>query len=413
MKSSHRFLAWVLFLIIMLVSLSGCSAGVQQEKTLKVGLLGPLTGTFAALGLDMRDGMMLYLEERGNKIGDYKVEVVVEDDTNDPATSLTKARKLVEKDKVDLIVGPISAACGLAVAEYCNNNKVPLLMPVTSAEDLTQRKRSEYVIRTGWTSAQPMHPFGEYAFKELGLRKITAIGHDYAFGHEVIAGFQRTFEEAGGKILKKIWVPSGTPDFGPYLAQVSSDSDAVVACFSGSDAIRFVKQYKEFGLGGKVQLLGVGTLTDEHVLYSMGDEAIGIITALHYSPTLPYPETKKLVDGFSKKTGRIPSYYVDGSYTAMTFLEAGLKAAGSLKDVRAFSKPLQNLVVNSARGPVKLDQYNNPIQNIYIRKVEKVNGKLQNTVIKTYEGVSQFWKYNPEEFLKNPVYSRDYPPLKN
>ncbi|MGB9867095.1 MAG: ABC transporter substrate-binding protein [Bacillota bacterium] len=399
--------------VLSIVATAGCSSGQVKEKTLKIGLLTPLTGNFAANGTDMRDGMLLYLEEKGYKLADYKVEVVVEDTEGNPSTALTKARKLVEKDKVDLLVGPLTAAEGYAVAEYAANNKVPLLVPIVSAEDLTQRKRSEYVIRTGWTSAQPMHPFGEYAYKELGLKKVVGIAYDFAFGHEVIAGFQRTFEEAGGKMVKKIWPPIGAPDYGPYLAQIPADVDAVVACFSGADAIRFVKQYKEFGLGGKIPLLGGGTLTDEHALFSMGDEAVGIMTALHYSPTLSYPETKRLVEQFSKKTGRIPSYYVDGSYTAMAFLEAGLKGAGGLQDMKAFSKALQNVTINSARGPVKLDQYNNPIENIYIRKVEKVNGKLQNTVIKTYENVSQFWKYNPEEFLKNPVYSRDYPPVKN
>ena len=203
-------------------------------------------------------------------------------------------------------------------------------------------------------------------------------------------------------------------DMSPYLSQISKDADAVFAVFSGRLALQFVKQYKEFGLKDKIPLIGGGTLTDEHILPSMGDEAIGVITPLIYSEVLDNPANKKFVKAFRAKAKKAASYYSEGTYSGMRWIVEAIKATNG--DVENRAKMLAALkaveLKDLPRGPMKLDFYGNPIENVYVRKVERVKGELQNTVIHTFLNVSQFWKSKPEDFLKQPVYSREYPPVK-
>ena len=237
---------------------------------------------------------------------------------------------------------------------------------------------------------------------------------DYAFGWETVGGFQHSFEEAGGQIVQKIWTPLNTNDFAPYLAQIRKDADAVFALFLGRLSLQFAKQYAETGLKGRIPLIGGGTFTDEHALPSMGDEALGIITALHYSAAIDTPANKRFFQAFETKTGRSASYYSEATYTGVRWIVEAIKAVkGNVEDREAFLAALKKVdLADVPRGPMIVDKYGNPIQNIYVRKVEKVGGKLQNTVIVTFPAVSQFWKYDPDEYMKAPLYSRDYPPCK-
>jgi branched-chain amino acid transport system substrate-binding protein len=383
-----------------------------QKGPIKIGLLLPETGPLAANGKDMANGFQLFFEEQGWKLAGREVKLITEDDEGKPPTGLAKARSLVESQGVHVVVGPLSAAVGYAVAPYVEGKKVPTIFPIVSAEDITQRKKSPYIVRTGWSSAQPSHPFGKWVYDNLGYKKIAMIGYDFAFGWEVAAGFQRTFEEAGGQVVQKLWPPLNTPDFAPYLAQLRRDVDAVFCVFSGADALRFSKQYAEAGLKGKLPLVGGGTFTDEHVLRTMGDEVLGVVTALHYSAALATPANRKFAQAYEAKFKQIPSYYSEGTYVAGIAMKAALEGIGG--DIESGDKVLSALrrvdLADAPRGPIRFDDYGNPIQNVYVRRVERVNGRLQNTVIHTFPNVSQFWTYKPDEFLKNPVYSRDYPP---
>ena len=320
----------------------------------------------------------------------------------------------MEKDGAHVLIGGLMASTGYALMPYVDAKKIPAIYAIMASDDLTQRVRAKWMVRTGWTSSQPSHPFGDYAYKELGYRKIATIGYDYAFGWEVIGGFQQTFEDAGGKIIQKLWTPVGNLDYGPYLGQINKDADAVFALFFGAGALNFVKQYRQYGLKDKIPLIGGGTTTDEHVLPSMGDEALGVITALHYSEAIDTPVNKKFSAAFRKFAGKAASYYGEGPYTGGKWIIDAIKnIKGNVEDREKFLAALKSLKMTDApRGPIVLDDYGNPIQNIYIRKVERVGGELQNTVIKTYPKVSQFWTYNVADYLKQPLYSRDYPPLK-
>ena len=395
----------------------GVGLGVRGQAAkgpINLGLLVPETGPLAANGKDMVNALQLFLEQQQNKLAGRPVNLIIEDDAGVPATGLTKARSLIDGNRIHVLVGPLSAAVGYAIAPFVTEKKFPTLFPIVSSEDITQRKRSQYIVRTGWTSAQPSHPFGKYAHDTLHYKRIAMIGYDFSFGWEVAAGFQRTFEEAGGQVVQKVWPPLGTSDFAPYLSQLRRDVDAIYAVFSGADALRFGKQFAEAGLKEKLPLIGGGTFTDEHVLRVQGDEVLGVVTALHYSAALATPANKKFVAAYEAKFKQVPSYYSEGTYVAGIALKAALDATGGdIENVEKFLGALRRVDLSDApRGPIKLDDFGNPVQNVYVRRVDKVNGRLQNTVVHTFPNVSQFWTYKPDEFLKAPAYSRDYPPCK-
>jgi branched-chain amino acid transport system substrate-binding protein len=379
-----------------------------SDGPITIGFLAPLSGPYVQNGRDILNGFLLYLEEIGYRAAGRQIQVIVEDDEAIPAVGLTKARKLVERDKVHLMAGALLSSTGYALAPYIDSMRIPMIYPVVSADDLTQRRRSKWIVRTGWSASQPNHAFGEYAYRDLKVRKVATIALDYAFGWESVGGFERTFEAEGGQITQKIWCPVSVHDFAPYLAQISRDVDAVYALVLGRAALQFMRQYQEFGLKGRVLLIGGGTTTDEHVLPFMGDEALGVITALHYSAALDTPSNRKFVAAYRARYKKVPSYYSESMYTgAKWFVAAAEAVGGNVEDPAALIDALRKVnVVDVPRGPVASDEYGNPIENVYIRKVERVNGELQNTVIRTFPNVSQFWKYTPADYLKQPLYSR-------
>src|SRR5437763_10999072 len=272
----------MLMLLAFVTPLLVPGSPVAQGAPIKIGFLAPLTGPFAQIGKDMVNGTELFLDEIKREVAGRKIELTVEDTEGQPATALNKSRKLVEQDKVHLLTGGLLANVGYALQPFIDGAQIPATYPVIAADDITQRKPAKWIVRTGWTTSQPMHPFAEWLIKHTKYRKVTTIGMDYAFGYETVGGFQHVFEEQGGRIVQKIWTPLNTNDFAPFLSQVKRDADAVLALFVGRLALQFMKQYEESGLKAKLPLLGGGTITDETVLPQMGDEAIGAITALHY-----------------------------------------------------------------------------------------------------------------------------------
>jgi branched-chain amino acid transport system substrate-binding protein len=405
----------VVVLVAFVAALAAPVAAPAQSGPIRIGMLAPLTGPFAQIGKDMVNGAELYLDEIGRQVAGRKIDLIIEDDEGNPATALNKSRKLVEQDKVHILTGGLLANVGYALQPYIDGQKIPATYPIIAADDITQRKPAKWVVRTGWTTSQPMHPFADWVLKNTKYRKIVAIGMDYAFGYETIGGFQHTFEEGGGQIIQKIWTPLNTNDFAPFLAQIKREADAVLALMLGRLAVQFMKQYEESGLKSRLPLLGGGTTTDESALPGMGDEAIGTITALHYSQALDTPQNQKFAKAFEARAGKIASYYSEGCYTGVRWIAEAIKAiGGKVEDRDQLLAALRRVSIkDTARGPISVDQWGNPVQNIYVRRVEKVGGRLQNTVIATFPAVSQFWKYNPEEYLKQPLYTRDYPPCKH
>jgi len=384
---------------------------IAQSKPIRIGLLTVKTGPLAQGGIQMEQGVTLFLKDRNNTIAGRKVELMVADSGGNPAGAKTKAQELIERDNVDMIFGPLAAFELLAISDYVAVHKTPILS-LAAAEDMTQRKPNPYLVRTMSTSAQNMQVLGDYAAKDLKYKTAITISEDFAFGYEQMGGFQRVFEDAGGRVVKKLWPPIVTPDYTPYLAQLTGVY-VVVQGFAGSNPLKFMKQYKDAGL--TLPVLGGGTAGDDALLKSFGDEAVGLVTASAYTSDLDTPGNKQFVAGMLRDTGFIPGQYAAGMYVNGLVAEAALKALGGNADDKAALITAMRAVslADSPRGPLHFDHFGNVIGTVYIRRVVKQDGKLAQHTIKTYPNVSQFWTFDEKWFLAQPVYSRDYPPLKS
>ena len=388
---------------------------VAQATPFKLGLLTVKTGPLAQGGIQMEQGVLTWLKEHNNKIAGRDIEFFSADTGGNPAGTKTKVQELVERDKVDTILGPLAAFELLAITDYVAQNKIPLLS-LAAAEDMTQRRPNPYFIRASATSAQAMHPMADYAAKEMKLKNVICVSEDFAFGHEQMGGFQQTFEESGGKILKKIWPPLVTPDYTPYVAQIA-DCDGVCQGFAGSNPLRFMKAYAAAGL--KFPVVTGETGGDDALLKSFGDEALGLTSAIPYTLDLPTDGNQRFVNGMLKNFNTVPGQYAGLLYVNCDVVEAGLKAlSGDSSDKTKLVAAMRSVnLTDTPRGPVKFDHLGNVIGDFYIRKLGKEGAKYGltywNKTVKTYHNVSQFWTYDEKKFLQQPVYSRDFPPVKS
>jgi branched-chain amino acid transport system substrate-binding protein len=390
-------------------SLAGRKA-LAQSGPIRVGFLTVNSGALAAGGRQLEEGIKLFLKERNNTIGGRPVELIIADTAGQPANTRTKAQELIERNNVHVIIGPLAAFEALAINDYIQQVGVPTISDSAAAEDLTQRKLNPWFVRAVGSSGQPAHALADYAAKTLKFKKIAVVSDDFAFGHEITAGFSRVFEENGGKVVQKLWSPLNVADYGSYITQIDRNADAVLANFAGANGLRFIKQYAEYGLAGTLPLMGHMTTIDEGILKNMGPEAMGVISTGWYSAAIDTPTNKTFVAACRAEYKADPGYYTLGAYLSGLFLEEAVKAVkGNVEDKTALMKALRSIdLKDSPAGPIKIDEYGNPTMNIYIRKVEMVDGRMMNKVIHTYPAVSQFWTYDPKAFLESPVYSRDW-----
>jgi branched-chain amino acid transport system substrate-binding protein len=388
-----------------------------QAGPIKIGLLAPLTGVVASGGKEMVEGVQFYLDQVKGEIGGRKVELVIEDDASNPDTALQKARRLVEQGNCHMLIGNLLANTGLAVANYVKGTGTPYFIPIIAADDLTQRQRIKNVIRVaGYSASEFTHPLGDWALKQ-GYKKIATISQDYTFGHEQCGGLAQVFTEGGGEIVQQFWHPLNTADFSPYLGQLADlKIDAIFAMETGADATRFIQQYSSFGLKAKTPLLVAMNGTDQSVIRTLGEECEGIISPAHFAEGSDNPVTQKFAKEYEAKYGKIPSLYGFSMYSGVMWIDAALKKmGGKVEDREAFiDTVLKTELDGSPLGKiVKLDAYGNPIYDVYIRKVAKrADGKFWNVPVTSYPNVSQFWKYDPETYLKQPPYSRTFQGIK-
>jgi branched-chain amino acid transport system substrate-binding protein len=396
---------------IGLASLGASFPVPAQSGTIRLGLMTVKTGPLASGGIDMERALSQFLQERNNTLAGRKIELFVADGGGVPAQTRTKIQELVERDKIHLMIGPLDTASALAADDYIRQAQL-LTLSVAAAEDMTQRKPNPWFTRGTSTSSQSAMPLADYAAKTLGYKRMAVIADDIAYGHEMCAGFMRVFEDSGGKVVQRMFPPLTVPDYGTYLAQLKTNVDGIFLGFAGSNGFRFLRQFNEYGL--KVKPIGGMTALDEAVLRNMGDEALGIVTSCWYSAEIDNPINQKFANAFRSQWKYDPGFYAAATYTEAAVLEATLnQVKGNVEDKPVFMKAVRAIKVDTCRGPVRFDEYGNVVGNVYIRRVARKDGRLVNTVIQTYPNVSQFWTYKPEEFLKNPVYSRDFPPAKN
>ena len=386
-------------------------AFTQGSEPLRIGFLTVKTGPLAAGGKQQEEGAALFLKERSGTIAGRKVELITQDSAGNAALAKTKTQELIERHNVPVIIGPLATNEALAIDGYIRDSKVPLITTTSSATvDLKSHAVNPWVLHAFGTAPQVTYPLGDYAAKTLGFKRMAIVAEDFTYGHEGAGGFHLAFEDAGGRIVQKLWPPLNALEYGSYLAQIKRDVEAVYMGFAGSNPLRFLRQFNEAGL--KMPVLGNTTSTDEGILRMMGDEAVGAYSAGWYAAALDTPDNKKFVAAINAEFGHDPGFYTAGPYTALLMIEEALKtASGRTEDAAGFVKSLHDVRLSHGPiGPVRLDEYGTPILDIHIRRVARVNGKLANTILKTYPQVSQFWTYDPAKFVTQPVFSRDFPP---
>lgn len=381
-----------LFLIILLgFSGIGCSTQTNTDP-IKLGLLVPYTGVFTSNGVDITRGAELYLDEVGWKAGGREIKLFKEDSEMNGQVSLQKARRLVESEKIDILTGVVSSTVAYAIRDYVVGNKLPFIVSNAGARDLTRGDANEYIFRVSFANGQYEYPMAKYVYDKMNIRKVVVMAPDYAAGLEKAEGFMISFKEAGGEVIQEIYPKLGTTDYGPYLAQVQ-DADAVFVHFSAADSIKFVKQYDEYGLKNKLPLLSAGDLVDESSLPGQGDSALGIISALHYSAALTTPENQEFVKNYTAKYGVGPNMFAEEGYVSAQVIVKALEATGgNTLDKAQLLEAIRNVQFDAPRGPFKFDpKTQNVIFNTYIRKTEKIDGKLVNSVIETIPNISDYW----------------------
>ena len=397
---------------LMLPALAG--QAWAQSGPIKIGFMAPLTGVAASTGRELLDGWNMFWQQHGLKIGNRAVEILVEDDGSNPDTSLQKARRLHQQQGVHMLVGNVLANTGLAVAEYAKTAKVPYLMPAVAADELTQRGRIPNVLRTGGFSAsQITRPLADWARKQ-GYKRVVTLGQDYAFGHEQVGGFVQTFTEGGGAVAGQFWHPLNTPDLSSYLGQIRAlNPDVVFSVQTGADSARILQQWSSYGFKGKIPLITSQNVTDQSVIRTLNAaECEGIVSSSHFAEGREAAATKNFVDNYEKAYKKLPGIFAaEGFVGAMWLAHALAKVQGRSEDAAALIDSLTKESVSDTPfgTTVKMDAYGNPIFDVYIRRVAKrADGKLVNTVIGSYPQVSQFWTYDPVEYLKQPPYSRNF-----
>jgi branched-chain amino acid transport system substrate-binding protein len=421
-KRLHCTLTLVSLLSLLSILFAACAPPSSGNTTnasggiINAGLLAPLTGLGAASGQDMVNGWNLWWKLHGNALCNNKthIQTIVQDTASVPDTARNKARFLAEQSDASFIVGPLFANEALAVASYTKTRGIPLFWPVSSNDDFTQRQRSNLVLRiAGWTSSQTTHPFADWIMQHYPTyKKFATLANDYIFGYESIGGFVNVATLRGARIIKQVWNPLGTPDFSPYLPIIgNAGADAVFVEEVGADSPRFMKAWSSFGYKGKVPLFGNETLTDQSQLRSMGSEAVGVITTGHFAEGRNDQATQSFVQSYDKAYGQLPSYFATALYTAAQWLSQGIEAVGcNIASQTSFLNAVRAVkLTDSAFGPMSLDSYGDPIENVYIRQVvRRPDGRLWNVPIATIPNVSQFYTFNPSQYLALPAYTRNY-----
>ncbi|NWJ94764.1 MAG: ABC transporter substrate-binding protein [Chloroflexi bacterium] len=370
---------------------AGTTTVAGGATSLKLGVLLPFSGVYTQLGLDIVDGMNLYFESIGGVVAGRKIELLKEDEENDPQAALRKTKKLIESDKVDLLTGIVSSAVALGIRDTVDQAKTILVISNAGAKDITGARFSKYIFRTSFSNGQVPYPLGEWAYKNVG-KKIFMTAPDYAAGRESVEGFKATFVKAGGTVVGEVYPPFGkTSDYAPFLTQIQqAKPEAVYAFYSGTEAVNFVKQYEQFGLKKDIPLVAAGFIVEQDTLPALGGAALGIKSTLHYADSLDTPENKKFVADFTSKYKRTPTTFALQGFDSARFIVEGLKVVnGDTTNKENLVKALEGVKFISPRGPLEIDPTNHGLtQNIYLRDVVAgSDGKPMNKVISTFEKI--------------------------
>jgi branched-chain amino acid transport system substrate-binding protein len=351
-------------------------AMAQNTAKLKVGLMLPYTGTFAALGNAIENGFKLYVAEQGGKIGGREIEYFKVDDESDPSKATDNVNKLVKRDQVDVLVGSVHSGVAMAMAKVAKDTGTTLIVPNAGADAVTGVMCAPNIFRSSFSNWQPGYAMGEVVAKK-GHKKVVTITWKYAAGDETVKGFKEAFEKGGGTVVKELNLPFPNVEFQALLTEIAATKpDAVFTFFAGGGAIKFVKDYNAAGLKKNIPLYGSGFLT-EGTLDAQGADADGLLTAMHYADGLNTPRDKSFRLAYAKTYKLQPDVYAVQGYDAAQILGVGLKATnGDITKKADFSAAVEKNKIDSPRGAFTMSKAHNPVQDFYVRQVSDKENKL-------------------------------------
>lgn len=367
---------------LALASLAAAAAA-QGTGKIKVGLMLPFSGTYAALGSAIENGFKLYVDEHGGRLAGREIEYVKVDDESDPAKATDNVNKLIKRDNVDVIVGTVHSGVAMAMAKAAKESGTLLIVPNAGADAVTGPMCAPNIFRSSFSNWQPAYAMGEVAAKQMGKKSAITITWKYAAGEESVNGFKEGFEKAGGKVVRQFTLPFPNVEFQALLTEIAAARpDMVYSFFAGGGAVKFVKDYAAAGLNKTIPLYGPGFLTDG-TLEAQGDAAQGMLTTLHYADGLNTPRDNAFRSAYAKAFKMQPDVYAVQGYDAAQMLGAGLAATqGDFSKKAELSAAIEKAKIDSPRGAFTLSRAHNPVQDIYLRKVADKENKVSGVAVK-------------------------------
>ena len=370
--------------------LAGAAGAANAQSDIKVGVLLPFSGVFGGLGKDQDAALEMGFDDLGREVAGRKITLVKADTESKPTAGLAQIKKLILRDKVDMVVGIISSAVAGAVRDYVHGSKTPLIITNAGNDALTGKQCSPWIIRTSFSNSQINRDMGPWMAGE-GYKTAFLMAFDYAAGHQMMDAFKAGFEGAGGTVVGEAYPPLGeTKDFGPYLAKAkAANPDAVYVFFAGGPAIKFTKEWSAFGMKDEVQLAGAGWLNSALYVKKQGADAVGTLGALNYYPSIDTPENKAFQEQFRAKHGRDASEFGVAAYDTVRLIVSALQATGGKTDDKAaLVKAMHGVEFVGPRGPFRIDpKTNNVIQNIYVAQVEEQGDSVGAVIKHTFPNV--------------------------
>lgn len=362
----------------------------QSKAPLRIGALNTYSRVYAALGNGNLNGMQMYFDQIGNTIAGRRIELVREDDELNPQVGLQKLKKLVESDECDLITGIQGSNVAMAAVQYLRQSGAFVLCSGAGISNLSYTGLP-YFFRCSTTTYTTHASMGDWFYDNIA-KEVLLTASDFAGGRGSLAEFKAGFLKRGGKVIKEIYPPLGNNDFSPYLADIrNSNVPATFSFYAGTDAVRFIKQYDEYGLKARSRLTGSGFMLDSDTLPAQGRAALGAINSLHYADTLDNPANKKFVAEYKARHKDFPSVYAEYGYVAARIIHAALEAVdGNTSDKNKLREAMRNVKFEAPRGPFRFNPVTqSPIHNVYIREVAEVDGRITNKVVHVIKEVAE------------------------
>jgi len=358
-------------------------ASAQAQNKVKVGFMLPYTGTYTALGNAIENGFKLYVQEQGGKLGGREVEYFKVDDESEPSKAVDNINKLIKRDNVDVVVGTVHSGVVMAMAKVAKDTNTLLVIPNAGARAVTGPMCAPNIFRASFSNWQPGYAMGKVA-GERGAKKVVTVTWKYAAGDESVEGFKDGLKTTGGEVVKELTVPFPNVEFQALLTEVAATKpDAVYAFFAGGGAVKFVKDYAAAGLSKSIPLYGPGFLTDG-TLEAQGDSAQGLLTTLHYADGLDIAKDKTFRAAYQAAYKAQPDVYAVQGYDSAQLLGAGLNAVkGDVSKRTELVTAMEKAKIDSPRGAFTLSKSHEPVQDIYLRKVEGTQNKYVSVAVKS------------------------------